>query len=182
MLTGPYAITSGVSPAQRRYLLVEQGVGGAIVNAIINAGFGWLFFHHLAFVPLQGDLSIAGDTVVTGFLVAFITTLIVTALARREVRVGRVPALDAHPVLRWLPRRTWLRGLVLGLAGVALLAIPTVLVLGALGVSGMSFGRFLLFKSTFAAVAGLIFTPLVALYALAGAGVPAAPVRRGSAA
>src|SRR5207249_9746637 len=39
-----YAIRSSVSQAQRRYLLLEQGVGAAGFNFLLNAAIAWLMF------------------------------------------------------------------------------------------------------------------------------------------
>jgi hypothetical protein len=181
-----YAITRLVSPAQRRYLLVEQGVGAMVFTFVLNAGIAWLAFRRFDVVPLWGDQSIAGDTIATGLLLPLITCGVVTALARREVRVGRIAPLGwtrtSHALLGWLPRRTWVRGLVLGAAGVVFVALPTVKALDALHVSAMGFGRFVLFKSTFAALGALVVSPAMVLWVLATAPADAAPVRRDSAA
>ena len=51
-----------------------------------------------------------------------------------------------------------------------------------LGVTSMSFGGFVLFKSSYTALAGLIVTPQIALLGLASAAVAEDGLRRGSAA
>jgi hypothetical protein len=159
-----------MSEEHRRYLIVEQGVGAFIVNLVLNGLIAYALVHHLSIVPLWGDPSIARDTLATSFLLPFITALIVTGLARREVRRGRFPSLDwrgtAHPVLGRLPKGRFLRGVLFGLACLALCAPPTLALLGAVGLDGMRFWPFIAFKALYAGVLGALVTPLIALCAL----------------
>jgi len=64
-----------VSPAQRRYLLLEQGVGAAGFNFLLNAAIAWLMFRGADVVPLWGQQSIAGDTIGTSIILPFLTCL-----------------------------------------------------------------------------------------------------------
>src|SRR5438445_470757 len=116
-----YAIRSVVSQAQRRYLLLEQGVGAAGFNFLLNAAIAWLMFRGADVVPLWGQQSIAGDTIGTSVILPFLTCLIATRLVRGHVRSGKVEPLgwsrDTQPWIGWLPRGTLARGLALGGAG-----------------------------------------------------------------
>jgi hypothetical protein len=163
-----------VSQAQRRYLLLEQGVGAAGFNFLLNAAIAWLIFRGADVVPLWGQQSIAGDTIGTSVILPFLTCLIATRLVRGHVRSGKVAPLgwsrDTQPWLGWLPR-----GLVLGGAGLLVFAPPVLVALAALGVTQLGLGRFVVFKASFAAAEALVVTPLVALWAIAEG--PAAPVR-----
>ena len=165
-----------MSPAHRRYLLVEQGIGAAVFNFALNAGIAWLLFRSQDVVPLWGDRSIAGDTIATSMILPFLTTLIVTPTARRQVRAGRVAALGwsraTHPTLGWLPRGTFARAFVLGVVCAVVLSPITLLVLGLLHVADLGFGRFVLFKAAFAAMEALLVTPVVSLWAIAEAAEP----------
>jgi hypothetical protein len=171
-----------MSPAQRRYLVLEQGVGAAVFNFVLNGLIAWLMFRTQAEVPLWGQQSIAGDTIGTSLLLPLITCLIVTRLARGHVRSGKVAALGwtraTHPRLGWLPSGTTARAFALGLAGMVALAPVTIVVLTFLHVAHLGLWRFILFKASFAAAAALIVTPLVALWAIAegeGSGAAAPP-------
>ena len=172
-----------MSEEHRHYLIWEQGVGAGIINLVLNGLIACALFRHLAIVPLWGDESIAGDTFATSFLLPLITSLIVTGLARREVTRGRFPSpawrRAAHPVLGHLPRGRFLRGVVMGLACLVLLAPPTLTLLGAVGLDSMRFWSFIAFKAVYAGLLGALVTPLIALCAL-GDPVPA-PAARGSA-
>ena len=67
-----------MSPGHLRFLLLEQGIGSAVVNFLLNGAIAWLVFRGVAQVPLWGQQSIAGDTIGTCFFLPFLTTLIVT--------------------------------------------------------------------------------------------------------
>jgi hypothetical protein len=169
-----YAISAlvSLSRAQRHYVLVEQGIGAGIVNFALNAAIAYLTFCQLEQVPLWGEQSIAGDTIGTTVLLPLLTCLIVTRLAHGRVRAGRLAPLTwtraSHPLLRWLPRGTFRRGLVLALVCTVALAPLFLIGLGALGVTSLSLSQFVVLKASFAAAAGVLVTPVVTLAALAG--------------
>jgi hypothetical protein len=160
-----------VTPHHRRYLLLEQGIGAALFNLVLNAGIAWAMFRGMSTVPLWGQQSIMGDTVGTSLVLPLMTCLIVTRLARGHVRSGRIAALGWTrtdvPWLGWLPRRTVARALTLAAACVLLLAPIAALALRAAGVTEMSPYAFVAFKAVFAAVAAALVTPVVALWAIA---------------
>jgi len=162
-----------MSPAHRWYLVVEQGVGAAIFNFALNAAIAWLLFRSRDVVPLWGDRSIAGDTIATSMILPFLTTLIVTPTARRQVRAGRVVSLGwsraTHPTLGWLPRGTLARAFVLGIVCALVLSPLTLLVLAVLHVAHLGLGRFVVFKASLAAFEALLVTPVVSLWAIAEA-------------
>jgi hypothetical protein len=160
-----------VSSSQRRFVLIEQGIGSAIFNFGLNAAIAWLMFRGAERVPLWGQQSIMGDTIGTAFFLPLMTCVIVTPLARRRIRDGKVTPLGwnrmSHPMLDWLPRRVGWRGLVLGIAGLFAFTPLAHVGLSALEVSELTVSGFVLFKATFAALAAALVTPLVALWAIA---------------
>jgi hypothetical protein len=83
-----------MSARHLRFLLLEQGIGAAVVNSLLNGAIAWLLFRSLERVPLWGQQSIAGDTLATCFFLPLIPTLIVTPLVRRRVLAGTVAAVD----------------------------------------------------------------------------------------
>ena len=154
----------------RRYLWLEQGLGAAVLNILINAGIAWLFFRSLDVVPLWGAQSIGGDTIGTAFVLPFLTCLIVTRLAQRDVRRGRFPPPEwrrsTHPVLRHLPQPTFARGIVFGGICMVLVAPAAIAILEWLQVSSLDFREFVVFKASFAGALAALVTPPVALCAL----------------
>lgn len=159
-----------LSPEHRRLLVVDQGVVAAVVNFLLNGGIAWLLFRSMNHVPLWGQSSIAGDTVATAFLLPLLTCLIVTRVVRRQIANGRVPPLAATPAstaLQFLASLSILRrGVLLGVGGVVLAAIPTILWFATLGPTQLSQGAFLWFKASFAAALAVGFTPLIGGLAL----------------
>jgi hypothetical protein len=160
-----------MSPAHRRFLILEEGVGSVIVNLILNGLIAYLMFRGAESVPLWGQQSIAGDTIGTTFFLPLITCLIVTRLAGGQVRAGRFAPLTGTPLgLQWMPRRALWRGVVLGLICVVLVAPPAIAALTLLGVTQQGFWNFVVFKAVFAAALGAVVTPLIALWAITGNG------------
>ena len=87
----PHERTADVSHDYRKYL-VGQGIIGAGINFVLNGAIGWMLYRHLPRIPLYGEQSIAGDIVVTSFLLPMLACLIATPLIRSEVRKARLPA------------------------------------------------------------------------------------------
>jgi hypothetical protein len=170
-----------MSDEHRHYLVFEQGVGGGIVNLVLNGIIAWALFRHLVAVPLWGQESIAGDTFATCFLLPFITCLIVTGLARREVARGRFQAPDwrraSHPILGRLPAGRFLRGVAFGAACLVLFAPLTVVFLSAAGFHQIHFWPFVIFKAVYAGLLGAVVTPIIALCALGDLTSQAVPSR-----
>jgi hypothetical protein len=75
-------IESLTPAAQRRFVLLDNGVGAFVVNLMINGVIAWLLFCKATRVPMWGQSSIAGDTIATAFLLPAITCLIVTWISR----------------------------------------------------------------------------------------------------
>ena len=163
-----------MSEDHRRYLIVEQGVGPAIFNFLLNALIASGLYHALDVVPLEGPQSVAGDTVATGVLLPFLSCLIVTAVVRRHVAGGRLaPLAVPHPAVAWMPRNTVLRAILFAVLTCVTLVPLTLRLFAALGVTGMGFWWFVLYKAAWAAMAAFILTPLIALWAIAAPPRPA---------
>ena len=157
-----------MSPRQRRYLLLEQGVGAGIVNFVLNAAIAWLMFRAATTVPMWGQQSVGGDTIATAFLLPFLTTLIVSRIVRGHVRRGHVTAFAWHGsrLGDWMPAGLGRRGAVLGLLAVVTVGVPATALLAGMGVVEMSVGGFVAFKALFGAALATIVTPLIARAAL----------------
>ena len=157
-----------VSPALRRYLLLDHGIGSAVFNFLLNGTLAGLLFRGVVEVPLWGQQSIAGDTIGTTLCLPLFTCLIVTPLVRRHLRARDLGVLGWSPMadalLRWLPASTFRRGLWLGAACVVAVAPLAVGTLAALGITGMPFWGFVAFKAAFAAGLALAVQPMIALW------------------
>jgi hypothetical protein len=125
---------------------------------VLNPAFAWLGNREMAFTPLTGGGSIIVDTAITSVIMSLVVTLFVASGTRREIAAGRISNSDGLSsglgLLSWLPRQRWALGLIIGV-GVALVVTPlTFILFSIMGVAGLSFVRFALFKA--------VWTPLVA--------------------
>jgi hypothetical protein len=152
-------------------LVLEQGIGSAIFNILLNGAIAWAMFRHLDVIPLWGQESIVGDTLGTTFFLPFFTALIVTPLVRRRVRSGGLDGLgwtrESHSVLGWLPPGTVRRALTLGFVTLIAVGPLAVLALHAFSVDELAFGPFIVFKALFAGLLALVVTPVISIWALA---------------
>lgn len=157
-----------LGPDHRRFLLVDQAVGGFVVNVVLSGTLGWLFLPRGAAVPLWGQFSIAGDTLATAFLLPFMTSLIANRIIRAQVRRGRVRALPSTemPTSRWAKLPSVRQGFVLGVGAVVLTAVPVILVFVATGLDAIPFWNFIAFKAGFAGVLGVLVTPPIAWWSI----------------
>ena len=126
----------------RRFLLVDQGLVPFALNFVLNGAIAYALFRSAKSVPFLGQSSIVGDTLVTSFLLPFATCLIVTGLIHKQVTQGKVLALALPPRGNlgafFAARGKAPRGALLGIAAIALLAVPTLLVCSAAGVEHLS--------------------------------------------
>jgi hypothetical protein len=172
------SLWSSISTEHRRYIFWQAIVGAAVVNLVLNAGIAWLSVRNEDSVPqwavpLVDRPSVITDTIGTFFILPLVTTLLFTTLARRELREGTIEPLGwtpaTHPFLRRLPRGMLRRGLALGAITTAILSLPAVLLIVALGVDDVSVGAFVAYKAVLGVALGLVITPIVAIWALAEA-------------
>lgn len=157
----------------RRYFISQTVIGAAIVNALINAAFGWLAMLKLPSLPLWGAPSVFVDTVLTAFGVAFGTVLVVTFQARKDMFAGKAMPQDPTGVLGrvvyGLPEGLLARGVWLGIACIVLFVPIPIFWLAATDVVTLPADGFIAFKAGFSAVVGACVTPLISLYAMVSA-------------
>ena len=148
-----------LSPTQKKYIYVEQGISSAFFNLLINGGIAWLLFKGETIIPVFGDNpSVLFDGVVTLFLLGVLLTGIVTPLARRaaikkpELR-PTVPRAETA-VLKCLPKGLLLRCLFLGAVITAVLVPLFLLIFSALGVESLSPIGYVVFKGIYTGIVG----------------------------
>ena len=164
-----------LSTEHRRYIFWQAVVGAALVNLVLNTLIAWLSVRNEDTVPrwavpLVDRPSIITDTVGTFFILPLLTCLIFTALARREMRHGKLHPLDwtreSHPFLRRLPASPLRRGLAAGAITTLILGPIAVVAIVALDVGPVSVGGFVAYKAVFGVALGLLVTPILALWAI----------------
>jgi hypothetical protein len=89
-------LIDSLTPAQRRFVLLDDGVGAFVVNLLLNGAIAWLLFRKATHVPMWGQSSIADDTIVTAFLLPAITCLI--AKSQRVARDSRARRARGWPI------------------------------------------------------------------------------------
>ena len=156
---------------QRTYALASFVVIPAVANTVINGVIGWATFRGVDAIPLWSTgPAVGSDLVGTCLFLPLFTCLIVTPLTRRHVRNGMVApllGLDLPSWLRWGPRGAFARGVLLGVACLAIVGGATAVALSALGVGPLTLTPLLLLKVVFSVLLGLLVTPVIGLRALA---------------
>lgn len=159
--------------AHVHYLVGEQIIGSAIINFIIGVGIAYGLFRAMAVVPMWGEKSIGGDIIATAFLLTLILGLIVTPITHKKIKSGHLPKMawsrTSHAILGKLPANTFLRSLILGVVYTAVIAPMFILILSVLNIQEMTFGHFVIFKASFAALIAALSAPVFALCALGDA-------------
>jgi hypothetical protein len=161
----------GLSDRHRRFLLIEQGVIPTVFNLVLNGFIAWGLFRSAAAVPLWGESSVGVDLLATGFLLPFLTCVIVSPLVTRHVRSGKVPPLPLGqlPHSHWFQRSSSTRGVFLGAAGVLFGAAPIVWALSLGQAQPFLVLSFVVFKAVWAGMLALVVTPVIGWWALASA-------------
>lgn len=149
----------------------RQQIGPVLGNLIINPLLAWLGNRKLEPVALLGDHSLILDTLFTAIIASLLVTLCAVAGVRRDLEAGRVrvPENVVRPEspLCHLPRNAPLLGLLLG-TGAAAFLLP--LIAGCFylfELSEMSFGSFLVMKTLYTGLLGLLIARWAVLRALA---------------
>jgi hypothetical protein len=157
-----------LSPIQKRYLVVYFLIPSLLINIAINLFFGWLVFPS-GQVPLWGEPSVAGDTLVSTFLTALIMGLIMTFFINRDVRAGRIHhiARASQPaVLRWWPHGNVASSLTLAVLFSLTIGPATVLLTHLFGPQTYSWTAAVTYKTVYAGAVGLAMAPLLVVLAL----------------
>jgi hypothetical protein len=158
------------SPAQRRYLFVQNLVGAAFVNLLINGALGWLITRGLDTFPMWALPGAAADLAATGFGVTFGTCIAAHVGVRFDVGRGKIEPPAPSPELagwyRRLPEKTFPRSLWLGLISLPVFVLPLLGWLLLTGVSDLERTSFIWLKAGFSAVEAAIVTPPIVLATL----------------
>ena len=166
-------LAKAMSTAQARFVFLEQGVGAAMGNFVLNGLIGWGAYRSLSVVSLWGTKGIVVDAIATSFIHPQITCFILRLVVKKQVDSRAIEALPAswrtRPGFALLPRNVALRGLALGLFSALAFTVPAVGVLIAVQVESLSLHQFLVFKALHAMTLAVVTSPVAAIYALASA-------------
>ncbi|MGO8998185.1 MAG: condensation domain-containing protein [Polyangiaceae bacterium] len=155
-----------------RFLITKVLIPAAVINAGISALAGAATFHAGSPVPLLGNPSACGDTLVASFLMGFFTMIGVAPAARLEARAGRVRGFGrSEGWLVWTRKHVVLSAIALGILWVLLFGLPSAKMLQRLWTGTMPRDAFIAFKVAYALVFGVLAATLSAIVGL-GSEVP----------
>jgi hypothetical protein len=159
-----------LTPAQRKWFLLEQIIVPVLFNLGFNAALGWVTFREHTPVPLWGQPSVGGDILGMLFFLPAFTCVIATPLIKRAVRIGKLEQVNITPQEHWLlrsmPRGVWARAGAIGLACVVLLGPVSLGILALLGLHSWSLNAAVWFKGVYAGLLAALVQPPIALYAI----------------
>lgn len=151
-----------IDTATRRYLRTEMVVA-AVISAVLSGVFVLLLFGGRDPVPVHGWDGLIVDAVPQGLMIALMSSLIPTLLARRRVAAGAVrPSGGTH---RW-PRNMVVRSGMIAIAAGLLSGVLHWMVLPA-GGDAWRFGAVLAMKIVYGGVLGAVVARIAVLAALA---------------
>lgn len=151
----------------------SQSALGAIINAVLNGGFGYLVLAAGERMPLWGLPSASADLLAMTFGIAFGTGLGVTTHVRSLVLKGRLqsPQLESRfteAFAKW-PPAVFRRSMNLGVLATVIFSPLPFLVLWLAFPDGLSRPELVVFKTVVGFIEGALVTPVVGLAAFHGA-------------
>lgn len=160
-----------LSEAHKQYLLSEQIINPALVNLVANGAISWLSLRNATMIYYWKESPLGPDLLLTGFLLPFIMTMINSRLIAGRVYKGD---LDHIPTVKfgprgWHSRPIFIRSMFLGVLGVLLFALPTLLILPLIWPAPLFFWGVVVFKAIWAAVLAVLICPVVAVWAIQSA-------------
>jgi hypothetical protein len=161
-----------LTPIQKHFVRV-QTIGAMVVNGLSAAVFAWLLVHAEG-ESLWGKMGLMSDIWATTFLTGWIMSIIMSAVIRKYVRSGKVEVTpwdwSKHPILRFLPRATGRRNLLIGFAAAVIFSPPLMVLVYLLGIDPWSFTMMFIVKVTYGIFLGVALGPIIATAAIVGDG------------
>jgi hypothetical protein len=156
-----------VTRDERFYVVVRNGLGAALVNALINGAFGWLITRGLREFPIWSVPGVAVDLVFTAFGITFGTCVVIPWQTRRDFQRGLIALPDLSVGVRdfiaRFPNGLLRRALVLGALSVPVFMPPVLLGLFSIEAPQMERLQFIQLKTAFSAIQGGLVTPFIVL-------------------
>jgi hypothetical protein len=154
-------------PGVFSYLLIGYVVIPFLINVAVNVGLGLLTFSGSKAVPVWAlEKGAVADFLGCCFFLPLITCLIATPIVHRQAASGvvsRIPAGDAPRWAHFFRGPLLLRNLKWGAAGLIVFAGPVVGSWCLVTHPTVETSAFLIAKTLFAGVLGIVVTPLIAI-------------------
>jgi len=155
-----------MTPAQ---FFMSQQLTPGLINALINGLIAWSMHRHTAVLGLWTEGGYAPDLIATGLLLPAISWLILKPLLGRQVSQGSAPQLDdlsAPRLLAYMPGGLWRGAFVIGLMGMFLVGVSSVLLLQVLGSPEIVGSDYAWFKGLFALLLTVLLQPTMVFAAV----------------
>ena len=166
----PSDSSTSLTPAAKKYLIVDQGLIAIGANFLINYLIAWSTHRDVPIVPIEGKLSLLEDVTATSFLMPFIACLVVSHLTRFELQKGRFPPL---PPFRWMSflgdyftSSYYPRAVIFAVIGGLVVAPLAAMAIRSSGLQPLPLSQFLLLKGAIGSVYGIVLCPLFAWLAM----------------
>ena len=153
---------------QQQFLFRNQGINAVILNFILNALISWAVLKQFSDLVIWGDNGIGLDMLATGFLLPFITCLILSKTLAGKIRKGKAQPLAAEQISEqgWHKRSLFSRSVFLGVVGV-LFAVLVLILFHYGGFMPMEMMSYVWFKGIWAGILGGVVTILIAYWTMA---------------
>jgi hypothetical protein len=138
-----------------------------LINIFISAGIGYLVFSKLRAVALWGPQGLALDTVLSSFLLPFVTSLFLHIGVKRAISKGKVKVTPMRHT-RWLASFTgkFTVALLTGILVTVLIAPLTLVALEMIGPQYYKPIHAIGFKALYGGLLSLLIAPLITKLAL----------------
>lgn len=145
----------------------QQATAAGIVNAVLNPLIEWITNREKGFVPIWASDGMVVNIALTSVILSVLVALFAARGLHKELHGGHLAtgggeSPRAGRLLAQLPSRAWLLGLLLGVGAAAVVTLAFWL-FHALGISGLSFGGFLVFKAVYCGLLGFVVARWVIL-------------------
>ncbi|MGD1873016.1 MAG: hypothetical protein ACFB02_08170 [Mastigocoleus sp.] len=161
-----------MSNQHRRFLLIGQSGVQGVLNFLENGLIVWFIHGSSNTIAIWNETGgIVLDLLLTGLFLPFLICVIVSPIIAAQVRSGKVPPLSPEQFLHsyWFRRSSWMRGLLLGTAGVIFGALPVVSALILAQAQSFPMVSYMIFKAVWAAALASLVAPIIGWWALANA-------------
>lgn len=150
----------------KSFIFLEQGVGAAIVNAIVNGVPAWFILGALleGSIPVWGEISIGGDVIGTAFLLPFLTTVIVSKVIAHKMKKGAMPVLAAEKIKStpWISKKTIKRATIIGTVSAIINLFIIMAVIYGASITSARIESYVYFKAAWTGVLAGLLTPFIA--------------------
>ena len=156
-----------LNKTQRQFIVRSFILSPVLINLVANSFLGWRSFGGRDAVSAYGTDGFALDSVLTSFLIAFLTCLVVVPIVWQSIRQGDQAIVNWRRQeiwwMRWLPNNKWARAFMVAVVAAVLFAAIAYGLLPAVGVTSLSGSGAIAFKSVVAVTVAATVTPFLAL-------------------